>query len=200
MYQIKEYHDYLEDKFEEGQFEDVEPESEPLETEAVPELPEYPSAVPRKILPLYLREMGSTPLINEEEEVKYAKLLQEGRRAVAKIIKNLPISSKQIIFPERERWRKIEERPLDEILDLVGKVIYYADNIAANQHFERIKKEARMGLINCHVFYHWRIYSRYDYYRKLRNNINDSVKYCCADFNVARSWMFIIIKKMESEI
>lgn len=142
MYQIKEYQEFLEDKFGEVQFDDIEPESEPLEADVVPELPEYPTSVPRKILPLYLREMGSTPLINEEEEVKYAKLLLEGRRAVAKIVKNLPVSAKTVIFPERERWRKIEERPLDEIIDLVGKVIYYADNIAANQHFDRIKRES----------------------------------------------------------
>ncbi len=146
MYQIKEYQEYLDDKFEDVQFEDMEADSRPLGSEPVPDISGYPSAVPRKILPLYLREMGSTPLINEEEEVKYAKLLQEGRKAVAKIVKNLPVSAKKIILPERERWRKIEERPLDEILDLVNKIIYYADNIAVNQHFERIKRESHAAI------------------------------------------------------
>jgi hypothetical protein len=69
-----------------------------------------------------------------------------------------------------------------------------------NQNIERIKAEAKIGLVNCHVFYHWRIYSRYDYYRKLGNNVTDSVEFCVDDFKVAASWVFSIIKKMEAEI
>ena len=37
------------------------------------------------ILPIYLREMGSTALIDETQEVALARELQEGRQGIAKI-------------------------------------------------------------------------------------------------------------------
>ncbi|MEW5807375.1 MAG: sigma-70 family RNA polymerase sigma factor [Acidobacteriota bacterium] len=143
MFQPKEnFEEYIRDKFEDVEFEEIDQEAESVETETIPELPEIPSSIPKKLLPLYLREMGSTPLINEAEEVKYAKLLLEGRKAVAKLVKNLPASARKIILPERERWRKVEERPLDEISDIVDRILCYADNIAGRHEFDRIKQEA----------------------------------------------------------
>ena len=52
--------------------------------------PEKPTAA---ILPIYLREMGSTPLINETQEVALARELQEAREAIAKIALKLPAAA-----------------------------------------------------------------------------------------------------------
>jgi len=42
------------------------------------------------ILPLYLREMGSTPLIDEHQEVALARELQEARQGMSRVAIKLP--------------------------------------------------------------------------------------------------------------
>ncbi len=147
MYHIKE--DFIEypeaENYQDEELEDSE-QNEELEPSSIPELPGHSESVPKRLLPLYLREMGSNPLINEEEEVKYAKILQKGRREVARIVRNLPVSAKKVILPERERWKKIEERPLDEICQLVNRIIYYSRNFAATQEFVKIERNARKAM------------------------------------------------------
>lgn len=69
-----------------------------------------------------------------------------------------------------------------------------------NKNIVRIKYDIRIGIISCATLKHWQIYSRYDYYRKLGNPVGNAVEYCCDDFNVAASWVFTIIKKMETEL
>jgi hypothetical protein len=48
----------------------------------LPAAPDRPTAA---ILPIYLREMGATPLIDETKEVELARELQEAREALAKM-------------------------------------------------------------------------------------------------------------------
>jgi hypothetical protein len=69
-----------------------------------------------------------------------------------------------------------------------------------NENLNRIKKEARLGLISCAIFRHFQIYSRYSYYVKLGNNKTNSVIYTCNDFQMEQRSVYYIIKKMESEI
>lgn len=69
-----------------------------------------------------------------------------------------------------------------------------------NQNLETIKKEIKIGLISCTVLKHVSVYSRYDYYRKLGNNVSKSVMFAGLDFGVAESWVYCVIKKMEKEI
>lgn len=148
MYNIKEnFVEYPDpENYQEAEREDSEQDVEELDTSFVPELPGHSEAVPKRLLPLYLKEMGSNPLINEKEEVKYAKILLQGRRGIAKIMKNLPISAKKVILPERERWKKIEDRPLDEICRLVNRIIYYSRNFSGTQEFARIEANARNAM------------------------------------------------------
>ena len=42
------------------------------------------------ILPIYLRELGSTPLIDERQEVDLARELQDARQGIAKIARRMP--------------------------------------------------------------------------------------------------------------
>ena len=45
------------------------------------------------ILPIYLREMGTTPLIDEHQEVELARELQEAREGMAKTARKIPAAT-----------------------------------------------------------------------------------------------------------
>ena len=69
------------------------------------------------ILPIYLREMGATPLIDETKEVELARELQESREGLAKLALRLPVYVKEYVLegdfdgPKRGR-----EWPLDDLI------------------------------------------------------------------------------------
>ena len=79
------------------------------------------------ILPIYLREMGATPLIDENKEVELARELQEARQGLAKLALRLPVYAKEYVLegdfdgPKRGR-----EWPLDDLLTFYGKLARYA--------------------------------------------------------------------------
>ena len=71
--------------------------------------PRKPAAA---ILPIYLREMGSTPLIDEKQEVALARELQEARQGMAKIAIKLPAASRaQLLEDGLEGPRRGREWP-----------------------------------------------------------------------------------------
>jgi RNA polymerase primary sigma factor len=78
------------------------------------------------ILPIYLREMGSTPLIDETKEVSLARELQEGREGLAKVAVKLPVSCRQhtldgdLSGPKRGR-----EWPLDALETFYSRLLLY---------------------------------------------------------------------------
>jgi RNA polymerase sigma factor (sigma-70 family) len=79
------------------------------------------------ILPIYLREMGATPLIDETKEVELARELQESREGLAKLALRLPLYVKEYVLegdfdgPKRGR-----EWPLDDLVTFYGKLVRYA--------------------------------------------------------------------------
>ncbi len=79
------------------------------------------------ILPIYLREMGATPLIDETKEVELARELQESRQGLAKLALRLPAYVKEYVLegdfdgPKRGR-----EWPLDDLVLFYGKLARYA--------------------------------------------------------------------------
>jgi len=82
------------------------------------------------ILPIYLREMGATPLIDENQEVELARELQTAREALAKIALKLPAACKEHTLegdyagPKRGR-----EWPLDDMETFYSKLLrYYREN------------------------------------------------------------------------
>ncbi len=91
-----------------------------LEQEAVGDKPTA------AILPIYLREMGATPLIDENQEVALARELQEAREGMAKVALRLPAACKDHVLngdlsgPKRGR-----EWPLDDLEVFFGRLIRY---------------------------------------------------------------------------
>jgi RNA polymerase sigma factor (sigma-70 family) len=82
------------------------------------------------ILPIYLREMGATPLIDENQEVELARELQTARQGLAKIALKLPAACKEHTLegdwagPKRGR-----EWPLDDMETFYSKLLlYYREN------------------------------------------------------------------------
>ena len=79
------------------------------------------------ILPIYLREMGATPLIDETKEVELARELQESRQGLAKLALRLPVYVKEYVLegdfdgPKRGR-----EWPLDDLVTFYSKLARYA--------------------------------------------------------------------------
>jgi len=78
------------------------------------------------ILPIYLREMGATPLIDETQEVALARELQEAREGMAKLALRLAASVREYVLegdaagPKRGR-----EWPLDDMEEFYAKLIRY---------------------------------------------------------------------------
>jgi len=79
------------------------------------------------ILPIYLREMGATPLIDETKEVELARELQESRQGLAKLALRLPVYIKEYVLEgDFEGPKRGREWPLDDLVTFYGKMARYA--------------------------------------------------------------------------
>jgi RNA polymerase sigma factor (sigma-70 family) len=79
------------------------------------------------ILPIYLREMGATPLIDERKEVELARELQTAREGIAKIAQRLPAYVKEYALEgDFEGPKRGREWPLDDMLTFYKKLASYA--------------------------------------------------------------------------
>jgi len=78
------------------------------------------------ILPIYLREMGATPLIDENQEVELARELQEAREAMAKLALRLPAACREhVLAGDNAGPRRGREWPLDDMEAFYSKLIRY---------------------------------------------------------------------------
>jgi RNA polymerase sigma factor (sigma-70 family) len=101
---------------------EMEPTVERKPRAVVPE-PEKPTAA---ILPIYLREMGSTPLINETQEVALARELQEARMGLAKLALKLPVACRQhCLEGDLDGPKRGREWPLDNLEVFYSKLLRY---------------------------------------------------------------------------
>ena len=76
------------------------------------------------ILPIYLREMGATPLIGEVEEVDLAKELQDAREAISKLALRLPAASRQYCLEgDMEGPKRGREWPLDDLETFYARML-----------------------------------------------------------------------------
>jgi len=79
------------------------------------------------ILPIYLREMGATPLIDETKEVELARELQESREGLAKLALRVPMYVKEYVLEgDFEGPKRGREWPLDDVLTFYSKLARYA--------------------------------------------------------------------------
>jgi hypothetical protein len=69
-----------------------------------------------------------------------------------------------------------------------------------NENIDRIRSEIRMGLITTSILRHWEIYSRYDYYKRVGNNVLSAVDYTANDMRISKRGVFRIVKRMESNL
>src|SRR5262245_47955418 len=103
--------------------------------------PEKPTAA---ILPIYLREMGATPLIDENREVSLARELQEARQGLAKLALRLPATSRDYVLegdlagPKRGR-----EWPLDKLESFYARLLRYAREQQRDSKVQAAVREAR---------------------------------------------------------
>ena len=68
------------------------------------------------ILPIYLREMGATPLIDEHQEVELARELQEAREGMAKVALKFPAAVRSYLLEgDLSGPRRGREWPLDNL-------------------------------------------------------------------------------------
>jgi len=78
------------------------------------------------ILPIYLREMGATPLIDETREVALARELQEGREGLAKVALKLPANCRQhTLEGDLEGPKRGREWPLDLLEAFYSRLLLY---------------------------------------------------------------------------
>jgi RNA polymerase sigma factor (sigma-70 family) len=78
------------------------------------------------ILPIYLREMGATPLIDEHKEVALARELQEGREGLAKLAVKLPAHVRDYVLEgDHEGPKRGREWPLDDLETFWGRLVRY---------------------------------------------------------------------------
>jgi RNA polymerase sigma factor (sigma-70 family) len=110
------------------------------------------------ILPIYLREMGATPLIDENQEVELARELQEAREGLAKLALRLPAGCRSYCLesdvdgPKRGR-----EWPLDDMETFYANLLRYgrenkketksAAMIARAKQYKKHVNHARDALI-----------------------------------------------------
>jgi RNA polymerase sigma factor (sigma-70 family) len=78
------------------------------------------------ILPIYLREMGATPLIDETREVELARDLQEAREALAKLALKLPAAGREYTLEgDEDGPRRGHEWPLDRLETFYARLLRY---------------------------------------------------------------------------
>jgi RNA polymerase primary sigma factor len=89
--------------------------------------PDKPTAAS---LPIYLREMGATPLIDENQEVELARELQEARQKLARTALRLPAAAKDYTLEgDRQGPKRGREWPLDDLEEFYLKLQrYYREN------------------------------------------------------------------------
>jgi len=79
------------------------------------------------MLRLYLHEMGATPLLDEQEEVRLASRLKDARLAIAKLAQALPESCREFVLAGDDSGPKLGAAwPLSHLERFLRKLVHYA--------------------------------------------------------------------------
>jgi len=65
---------------------------------------------------------------------------------------------------------------------------------------EGIKDQIKLGFLSTTIYWHFSIYSRFDFYRKQKHNITTSVFYVTEDFKISERSVYRILTNMQEEI
>jgi len=119
-----------------------------LEPPARPSRPLDRLAEPGKptaaILPIYLREMGATPLIDENQEVDLARELQDARGQLARLALRLPAACRAYSLEgDVEGPKRGREWPLDDLEAFYAKLVRYARENRGETKVQQMLTSAR---------------------------------------------------------
>jgi RNA polymerase primary sigma factor len=111
---------------------------------------------------MYLREMGTVPLLTREGEVEIAKRIERGKKAVMKVVSRSPMAAHEVIrlgdrlanreinlrdfvvFNEEEITEEKLEAKIRQTLKLVDKVKEaHEEYLAYRKHFLKLEKKGR---------------------------------------------------------
>ena len=96
------------------------------------------------ILPIYLREMGSTPLIDEHQEVDLARELQEAREGLAKIARRVPAAIRlHLLAGDAAGPKRGREWPLDDMEAFYGRLVRYQREFSKDERTAKLTREAK---------------------------------------------------------
>jgi RNA polymerase sigma factor (sigma-70 family) len=99
------------------------------------------------LVPIYLRQMSETPLLDREGEVKIASGLLEARKEFASQVKKLPAACRNYVMPESVRKLKASQLwPIESIEACYESLMRYSKGhpeIASNAVFLRVKGAKR---------------------------------------------------------
>lgn len=138
-----------------------EKKKEAKELEILPKRAEASSDDPVR---MYLKEMGSVPLLSREEEVEISKRIEKAQMQVEKIIMRFRYSAKEAssissyLMSGKERFDKIvaekevvdKQKYLDllpKLCDLLAKEDLFLENILKKIEDAKIKKNDKIGLL-----------------------------------------------------
>jgi len=80
-----------------------------------------------QLLPIYLREMGQTPLLERDDEVRLARQLQEARQAIAALVRRLPTECRRYVLEDDAQGPRLGFRwPLDRLETACARLTAYA--------------------------------------------------------------------------
>ena len=109
------------------------------------------------LLPVYLREMGATPLLSKEGEVQLARSLQEARTACAKLFLRLPRACREDVLEDDPHGPRLGSKwSLDRLEQAYERLRIYAsrhDDPRVDRILRRLRPEkanvdrSRDGLI-----------------------------------------------------
>jgi RNA polymerase sigma factor (sigma-70 family) len=99
------------------------------------------------LVPIYLRQMSETPLLDREGEVRIASTLLEARREFASQVRKLPPACRGYVVPERRR-RSATEAPwsMESIETCHERLVQYGKgHPEASRHaaFQRVLREKK---------------------------------------------------------
>ena len=101
-----------------------------------------------QLLPIYLREMGQTPLLQREDEVRLARQLQEAREAIAAAMRRLPAECRRYVLEDDLRGPREGFRwPLDRLEGACARLAAYVKKErqpAAQALLDEVRRHKRL--------------------------------------------------------
>jgi len=137
---------------------------------------------------MYLREMGSVPLLTRDGEVKIAKKIEAGKSAVEKIVLNVPITAKEIFSIQA---RLLEEKiSAKDVFNIPEDTEDNCRSTLLEQHkISFFKQVDELSGLDCEL---GELLSRFR-----KEDVSEEENKICGDLiNLKRSRMVKLIRKM----